>query len=174
MQPYIDKLCTASGNIVCPEAIAWADALSLELIGYARDIDDRTYAQLSFRAVLMGFFRAMLLYVMNSCQWSKVIADFAAWTVRYDLWCKMRFFRDMLHRDLEGEKSSLQRGPVSLLALLPDEFTKQQVQELRIAEGLRPDPRKIKMLDNWKRRGYVSFDDGRKVFVKCPQSSVLS
>ncbi|MBQ2968850.1 MAG: hypothetical protein IJE15_00475 [Bacteroidaceae bacterium] len=172
LRPYIDALCTASGTIVCPEAIKWADALSLELIGYAREIDDRTYAQLSFRAVLMGFFRAMLLYIANGCRWSQVIADFAEWTVRYDLWCKFRFFRDMLHKDLSGEKASLQSGPISLLALLPEEFTKQQVQDLRIAEGMNPDPRK--MLDNWKRRGYISFDDVRKLFVKCPQSSVLS
>ncbi len=172
LQPYIDALCTTSGTIVCPEAIKWADALSLELIGYAREIDDRTYAQLSFRAVLMGFFRAVLLYVVNGCRWSSEIAAFAEWTVRYDLWCKFRFFRDMLHKDLSGEKTALQRGPVSLLALLPDEFTKQQVQELRIAEGMKPDPRK--MLDAWKRRGQIVKDKTREVYVKCLQSTVYS
>ncbi|MBR6629411.1 MAG: hypothetical protein IKL03_05585 [Bacteroidaceae bacterium] len=172
LQPYIDSLCTTSGTIVCPEAIKWADALSLELIGYAREIDDRTYAQLSFRAVLMGFFRAVLLYVVNGCRWSSEIAAFAEWTVRYDLWCKFRFFRDMLHKDLSGEKTALQRGPVSLLALLPDEFTKQQVQELRIAEGMKPDPRK--MLDAWKRRGQIVKDKTREVYVKCLQSTVYS
>ncbi len=173
LRPYIDALCTASGTIHCSEAIQWADALSLDLIGYAREIDDRTYAQLSFRAVLMGFFRAVLLYVMNGCKWSQVIADFAEWTVRYDLWCKFRFFRDMLHKDLSGEKTSLQRGPVSLLALLPDEFTKQQVRELRIAEGMTPDPKM--MLVNWMRRGQVVKDDARGVYVKkgC-QLSVVS
>ena len=144
--------------------------LSLELIGYAREIDDRTYAQLSFRAVLMGFFRAVLLYVVNDCRWSGEIAAYAEWTVRYDLWCKFRFFRDMLHKDLSGEKTALQRGPVSLLALLPDEFTKQQVQELRIAEGMKPDPRK--MLDAWKRRGQIVKDKTREVYVKCLQSTV--
>ena len=164
LSPYIDALCNVSGTVVCPEAIQWADALSLELIGYAREIDDRTYAQLSFRAVLMGFFRAVLLYVVNGCRWSTVIADFAAWTVRYDLWCKMRFFRDMLHKDLEGEKTALQRGPVSLLALLPDEFTKQQVQELRIAEGMKPNP--TGMIGQWVSRGYIVRDDARGVFVK--------
>ena len=112
----------------------------------------------------MGFFRAVLLYVANGCQWSTAIADFAAWTVRYDLWCKMRFFRDMLHKDLEGEKTALQRGPVSLLALLPDEFTKQQVQELRIAEGMKPNP--TGMIGQWVSRGYVVRDDARGVFVK--------
>lgn len=172
LSPYIDALCNVSGTVVCPEAIQWADALSLELIGYAREIDDRTYAQLSFRAVLMGFFRAVLLYVANGCQWSTVIGDFAAWTVRYDLWCKMRFFRDMLHKDLEGEKTALQRGPVSLLALLPDEFTKQQVQELRIAEGMKPNPKD--MIDNWVKRGQVTRGDERGVFVKNGQRSAVS
>ena len=93
-----------------------------------------------------------------------MIADFSAWTVHYDLWCKMRFFRDMLHKDLEGEKASLQRGPVSLLALLPDEFTKQQVQELRIAEGMKPKP--DSMLSQWCRRGQVEKDNVRGVYRK--------
>jgi hypothetical protein len=113
----------------------------------------------------MGFFRAMLLYVMNACRWSQAIADFAAWSVRYDLWCKMRFFRDMLHKDLEVEKTSLQRGPVSLLTLLPDEFTKQQAQELRVAEGLKPNPNA--MINQWVKRGYIVRDEARACFIKC-------
>jgi hypothetical protein len=153
LHPYIDALCTANGTIVCPEAIAWADALSLELIGYAREIDDRTYAQLSFRAVLMGFFRAMVLYIAHGMQWTREIAEFAAWSVRYDMWCKMRFFSDMMHKDMEGERSALQRGPASLLAMLPKEFTREQVRELRMAQGLKPNPSDV--LRQWTKRGYI-------------------
>ena len=121
-------------------------------------------AQFSFRAVLMGFFRAMLLYVMNGCQWSQVIADFAAWTVRYDMWCKMRFFSDMVHKDLDGEKTALQVGPVSLLTLLPDEFTREDVRNLRIAQGMKPDPKQ--MLSKWKLRGQIVSLDERGSYKK--------
>ena len=164
LHPYIDALCGCKGTLRCPEAEQWALSLSDELVDFARQLDDRTYATMSFRAVLMGFFRAMVLYVMNGCRWTTVIADFAAWSVRYDLWCKMRFFRDMLHKDLEGEKTALQRGPVSLLALLPMEFTRQQAEELRVAQGMKPNPKA--MLSTWKKRGYVTLDEQRGVYVQ--------
>lgn len=164
LHPYIDALCSCKGTLRCPEAEQWALSLSDELVDFARQIDDRTYATMSFRAVLMGFFRAIVLYVMNGCRWTSVIADFAAWSVRYDLWCKMRFFRDMLHKDLEGERTSLQRGPVSLLALLPMEFTRQQAEELRVAQGMKPNPKA--MLSTWKKRGYVTLDEQRGVYVQ--------
>ena len=164
LHPYIDALCSCKGTLRCPEAEQWALSLSDELVDFARQIDDRTYATMSFRAVLMGFFRAMVLYVMNGCRWTTVIADFAAWSVRYDLWCKMRFFRDMLHKDLEGEKTALQRGPVSLLTLLPMEFTRQQAEELRVAQGMKPNPKA--MLSTWKKRGYVTLDEQRGVYVQ--------
>ena len=164
LRPYIDALCGVSGTIVCPEAQEWASALCDELSDFAEECEDDTYAQFSFRAVLMGFFRAMLLYVMNGCRWSQVIADFAAWTVRYDMWCKMRFFSDMVHKDLAGEKTSLQVGPVSLLTLLPDEFTREDVRNLRIAQGMKPDP--TNMIKTWKNRGQVQQSDERCVYTK--------
>ena len=164
LRPYIDALNTCKGTLHCPEAMAWAEALCDELADFAEEMEDETYATMSFRAVLMGFFRAMVLYVMNGMQWSSVIADFAAWSVKYDLWCKMRFFSDMLHKDLEGEKSAMQRGPVGLLALLPQEFTRQQLQDLRVAQGMKPNPRG--MLGNWVSRGLIVRDETREVYVK--------
>ena len=165
LQPYIDRLCTCSCTLVCPEAIAWAEQMCDEQVAYAREIDDRTYAQFSFRSVLMGFYRAMLLYIAHGMQWSGEIAEFAAWSVRYDMWCKMRFFSDMMHKDMEEERSAVQRGPVSLLALLPQEFTKQQVQEVRVAQGMSPNPKN--MLNSWKQRGYIVLDHERGVYMKC-------
>ena len=152
------------GTIHCPEAAAWADRLGDELVAFARDADDRSYAQFSFRAVLMGFFRAMLLYVMNGMQWDENIERFATWSVKYDLWCKMRFFRDMMHSDLEGERTAIQRGPVGLLSMLPGEFTREDVKALRIAQGMKPDP--SDSLKNWKRRGLVVRHEEREVFIK--------
>ena len=171
LRPYIDRLSTCTGTLVCPEAQAWAEQLCDELSNFAEEVEDETYATMSFRAVLMGFFRAMVLYVMNGCRWSEDIAEFAAWSVRYDLWCKMRFFRDMLHSDLEGEETSKQRGPVGLLSMLPNEFTREDVKALRIAQGLKPDPRKC--LDNWLARGHIMRCE-RGCYIKCPQSSVLN
>ena len=171
LRPYIDRLSTCTGTLVCPEAQAWAERLCDELSNFAEEVEDETYATMSFRAVLMGFFRAMVLYVMNGCRWSEDIAEFAAWSVRYDLWCKMRFVRDMLHSDLEGEETSKQRGPVGLLSMLPNEFTREDVKALRIAQGMKPDPRKC--LDNWLARGHIMRCE-RGCYIKCPQSSVLN
>ena len=155
LRPYIDRLNTCKGILHCPEAMAWAEQLCDELSDFAEEMEDEAYATMSFRAVLMGFFRAMLLYVMNGMQWTREIADFAAWSVRYDLWCKMRFFSDMLHKDLEGEQTSVQRGPISLLTMLPEEFTRRQVQDLRIAQGMKPNPKE--MLKAWSKRGLVKY-----------------
>ena len=162
--PYIDRLNTCTGTLVCPEAQEWAEQLCDELSDFAEEVEDETYATLSFRAVLMGFFRAMLLYVMNGCRWSEEIAEFAAWSVRYDLWCKMRFFRDMLHSDLEGEETAKQRGPVGLLPLLPQEFTRDDVRALRIAQGMKPDPTAI--INKWVTRKQVLRDAERGLYVK--------
>ena len=165
LKPYIDRLNMCQGTLHCPEATAWADKLGDELVAFARDADDRSYAQFSFRAVLMGFFRAMLLYVMNDCQWDENIERFATWTVKYDMWCKMRFFRDMMHSDLEGERTAIQRGPVGLLSMLPKEFTRDDVKALRIAQGMKPDPKNV--LNQWLRNGRVEqLERGRYVQVK--------
>ena len=112
----------------------------------------------------MGFFRAMLLYVMNECRWCKEHSEFAAWSTKYDLWCKMRFFRDMLHSDLEGEEKAKQRGPVGLLPLLPQEFTRDDVRALRIAQGMKPDP--TALINKWVTRKQVLRDAERGVYVK--------
>ena len=155
LRSYIDRLNTCKGTLHCPEAETWAEQLCDELSDFAEEMEDEAYATMSYRAVLMGFFRAMVLYVMNGMQWTKEIADFAAWSVRYDLWCKMRFFGDMLHKDLEGEHTSVQRGPVSLLTMLPSEFTRGQLQNLRIAQGMKPNPRE--MLKTWAKRGLIMY-----------------
>ena len=164
LQPYIDRIETCTGTLVCPEANAWVRALNKELLTFAREAEDSGYARMSRRGILMGFFRAMLLYVMNGCQWSEEIERFATWSVKYDLWCKMRFFRDMLRNDIEGERAALQRGPVGLLPLLPQEFTRDDVRALRIAQGLKPDPSAL--INKWVTRKQILRDAERGVYVK--------
>jgi hypothetical protein len=165
LAPYIDRLTTCKGTLHCPEAAAWAEALCQDLVTEAEKMDDRPYAQFAFRAVLMGFFRAMVLYIMEGMQWTQAIADFAAWSVRYDMWCKMRFFADMLRSDLEGEQTAIQRGRANLLTLLPDEFTREQVRDVRVAQGMKPNPKN--MLAQWVSRGYIKLEATRGVYVKC-------
>ena len=164
LQPYIDRIETCSGTLHCPEAIAWVRALNKELLAFAREAEDSGYARMSRRGILMGFFRAMLLYVMNGCQWDENIERFATWSVKYDLWCKMRFFRDMLRSDIEGERAALHRGPVGLLPLLPQEFTRDDVRALRIAQGMKPDPKQV--ISKWLAREQIVRDEARGVFVK--------
>jgi hypothetical protein len=161
---YLDRLTTCSGKLHCAEAVAWTKALNRELVSFAREAEERAYARLSRRGILMGFFRAMLLYVMNGCQWTREIEEFASWSVRYDLWCKMRFFRDLLHKDVDGERQALQRGPVGLLSMLPKEFTRDQLRDLRIAQGMNPDPRL--MLSNWKQRGLVVAGEAPNTYTR--------
>ena len=153
LQPYIDALCTCKGKLQCPEALEWAERMLDEQMTFAELSDDRAYATLSFRSVLMGFLRAMVLYVMNGMNWNPEISDFASWSVRYDMWCKMRFFGDLMHRDLEAENEALQKDPHSLLALLPNEFTRQMAQEMRMTQGRKANP--DAMLRQWVCRGYV-------------------
>ncbi|MBO5679267.1 MAG: hypothetical protein J6S11_04835 [Bacteroidaceae bacterium] len=164
LQPYIDRIETCTGTLHCPEAVAWVRAINKELLTFAREAEDGGYARMSRRGILMGFFRAMLLYVMNGCQWDERIERFASWSVKYDLWCKMRFFRDMLRNDIEGERAALQRGPVGLLPLLPQEFTRDDVRALRIAQGMKPDPNNA--IKQWLHRGQVEKDDARGLYVK--------
>ena len=164
LMPYLDRIKTCSGKIHCPEAAAWAVALNRELVGFAREVDDRSYARMSRRGILMGFFRGMLLYVMNGMRWTREIEDFATWSVKYDLWCKMRFFRDMLHNDIEGERSAIQRGPVGLLTMLPKEFTREQVRDLRIKQGMKADPRSV--INQWVSRNLVVRNETSNTYIK--------
>ena len=164
LKPYLDRLTVCSGKLHCPEAVAWVKALNRELVSFAHEAEDRSYARLSRRGILMGFFRAMVLYVMNGMQWTSEIEEFATWSVKYDLWCKMRFFRDMMHSDLEGERTAIQRGPVGLLTMLPREFTREQVRDLRIAQGMKPDPRS--MISHWKLRGLITEGETPNTYVR--------
>ena len=106
----------------------------------------------------------MLFYVMNSMQWTREIEEFATWSVKYDRWCKMRFFRDLLHKDVQGERDALQLGPVGLLTMLPKEFTREQVLDLRIKQGMKPDPRA--MLSLWKRRGMIVAGEAPNTYIR--------
>ena len=154
LKPYIDNLCMASGLVVCPEAFELAKQLKDENADFARMSQDRVYENLSFRANVIGYLKACVLYVANGCKWEPEIADFIRWSERYDLYCKMRFFGEAIAKaDYDGEKSS-KRGPSNLLQLLPDTFNFTQVEALRLQYKKSKKGTK-QMLSNWLFRKYI-------------------
>ena len=138
LKPYIEHLNMASGTINCPEAFALAQKLKEENADFARMSQDRVYENLSFRANVIAYLKACVLYVANGCQWESEIEEFVRWSEQYDLYCKMRFFRDAIVKaEQEGVKSS-KRGPSNMLQLLPNEFSYQQAEQLRSELGWIP------------------------------------
>ena len=169
LKPYIDNLCMASGLVECKEAFHLAEVLKDENAEFSRLSQDRVYENLSFRANVIGYLKACVLYVANGYQWEPEIEDFIRWSERYDLYCKMRFFGDAIKRANDtGEKSS-KRGPSNMLMQLPDEFTYQQVIDLRVARGM-DKKGTSRMLGNWKERHYIKVKDSNSVPQKFSSS----
>ena len=154
LKPYIEHLNMASGTINCPEAFALAQKLKEENADFARMSQDRVYENLSFRANVIAYLKACVLYVANGCQWESEIEEFVRWSELYDLYCKMRFFRDAIVKsEQEGVKSS-KRGPSNMLQLLPNEFSYQQAEQLRSDLGLDTKGTR-RMIATWVFRKYI-------------------
>ena len=154
LRPYIDNLCKASGLVECPEAYRLAGRLKDENADFARMTQSRIYENLSFRANVIGYLKACVLYVASGCRWEEEMEHFVRWSVRYDLWCKMRFFGDAIAKaENEGVKSS-KRGPRNLLQLLPDVFGPQEAVAVRLENGLGRQGTRH-MLNVWASRGYI-------------------
>ena len=158
LKPYIDNLCMATGLVECKEAFELAQVLKDENAEFSRLSQDRVYENLSFRANVIGYLKACVLYVANGYKWEPEIADFIRWSERYDLYCKMRFFGDAIKKaEIEGEQES-KRGPSSILGLLPEEFNYQQVEALRAEYKMKANGT-MKMLNNWIYRGYIKVKE---------------
>jgi hypothetical protein len=169
LKPYIENLNNARGLIDCPEAFQLALKLKDENAEFSRLSQDRVYENLSFRANVIAYLKACVLYVANGCKWEPEIDEFIRWSERYDLYCKMRFFGDAIKRANDtGEKSS-KRGPSNMLMQLPDEFTYQQVIDLRVAQGM-DKKGTSRMLGNWKERHYIKVKDSDSVPQKFSSS----
>ena len=154
LKPYIDNLCMATGLVECKEAFELAKVLKDENAEFSRLSQDRVYENLSFRANVIGYLKACVLYVANGYRWEPETEDFIRWSERYDLYCKMRFFGDAIKKaEIEGEQES-RRGPSSILGLLPEEFNYQQVENLRVENKMNANGT-MKMLNNWLYRGYI-------------------
>ena len=154
LKPYIENLCAATGVIECPEAYALADKLSEENADFSQVMQNRIYENFTFRANVIAYLKACVLYVANGYRWEEEIEDFIRWSERYDLWCKMRFFEEDIRNSANRGEHSNKRGPSNLLQALPDMFTEQQVVDARNALGL-PKEGTAHLLATWVYRKYI-------------------
>ena len=165
LKPYIENLCMATGLVDCPEAFQLATVLKNENAEFARTSQNRIYENFSFRANVIAYLKACVLYVANGFKWEPEIDDFIRWSERYDLWCKMRFFGDMIAKEMNSAERSSKRGPENLLQLLPDVFTLPQLEALRLEHGLEQKGTKG-IIRQWVHRQYIERikpqgEDGR-------------
>ena len=165
LKPYIDNLLKARGLVDCPQALKLARKLMEENAEFARLSQNYVFENLSFRANVIAYLKACVLYVANGMKWEKSIEDFVRWSERYDLWCKLKLFGQMIY-DADGEQDKVSRtapnGPKNLLSLLPDEFTMDDYVKVRRAQGFDNDnARRIRdAIHQWVHRGYVAKVEG--------------
>jgi hypothetical protein len=166
LKPYIDNLAQASGTVMCTEAEAWAERERQRQIDKLRGNDMRYMVPFMKRSLQMGFWRAMMLYIMNGNQWDATIEDFASWSIDYDLWCKLYIFGDLIEasKDTTPDNSRL---TTSLITLLPQTFTLEQARNMRRDVGRSITLKSVRnMLNQWVFRGYVRFDETQNIYVK--------
>ena len=165
LRPYIENLCKTSGLVECEQAFQLALKLKEENADFARMTQNRIYENLSFRANVIAYLKACVLYVANGCKWEPEMDEFIRWSLRYDLYCKMRFFGDAIAKAEDGGVKSSRRGPANLLQLLPDEFSYQEAMAIRLEYGLGQKGTRV-MINNWVHRGYIE----RKSFQSASQA----
>ena len=169
LKPYIENLCMASGLVECQEAYDLAVVLKNENAEFARTSQNRIFENFSFRANVIAYLKACVLYVANGYRWEPEMDDFIRWSERYDLYCKMRFFGDAIKKaERDGDQES-KKGPASILAFLPDKFSYQQVETLRLENDMNAKGT-AKMLRNWLHRGYIEKEESDSVTQKLSDS----
>ena len=156
LKPYIEHLNAARGLIECPGANRLAKVLMQENADFARLSQSRVYENFSFRANVIAFLKAMVLYVAHGEVWDKTMEDFIRWSLQYDMYCKMHFFGEAIEeQEYAGERKN-RPGPQNLLDLLPEVFTREEAGMLRQRQGIRTGNLTY-MLSNWKKRGYIEI-----------------
>ena len=186
LRPYIERLNKARGSIECKQARALSRKLIEECAEFARLSESRVYENLSFRANVIAFLKACVLYVAHGEKWDRTMEDFVRWSLKYDMWCKMQFFGEAIELQEYGEETKKLRGPRNLLDLLPEVFTYEEAGVMRQRQNIRTGSL-TKMIFNWKDRGYIELMEGEdmtsvsrkyrktKVYLdKHPQSSILN
>lgn len=164
LKPYLDRLSSASGLIECPQALKLAKELTCENDKRASLYESEAYRILSYRANVIAYLKAMVLYVAQGYHWSEDIAEYVRWSEQMDLWCKMRFFGTQLEEEILQEVKQINASPQNLLSTLPDEFTYEQFLRHRQQQGKCGDGKNT--LRTWKHRGYVVYDEITKTWHK--------
>ena len=154
LKPYIENLCMATGLVECEEAYRLAEVLKNENAEFSRTSQNRIFENFSFRANVIAYLKACVLYVANGYRWEPEIDDFIRWSERYDLYCKMRFFGDMIAKEASTAEKSSKRGPENILQLLPDIFTEPQLEAIRLEHGLKAQGCK-NVIKQWIYRKYI-------------------
>ena len=176
LRPYIDNLNKARGLVECKAVRKLAKKLLEENAEFSRLSQNRVYENLSFRANVIAFLKAMVLYIAHGEKWDKTMEDFVRWSLEYDLWCKMQFFGNAIGQaDETNDDVFKAKGPQNLLDLLPEVFTREDAQIMRMHQGIREGNVRM-MLSNWKRRGYIEEYGGivpqneamRQRYIKTP------
>ena len=156
LKPYIDRLNNARGLIECSQATKLAKKLVEECAEFSRLSQSRVYENLNFRANVIAFLKAMVLYVAHGEKWDKTMEDFIRWSLQYDLWCKMKFFGDAIEAQEESGMKLPTKGPQNLLDQLPEVFTRAEAGQMRQRMGVRSGSLR-QMLGNWTHRGYIEL-----------------
>ena len=163
LKPYIENLCMATGLVECEEAYRLAEVLKNENAEFSRTSQNRIFENFSFRANVIAYLKACVLYVANGYRWEPEMDDFIRWSERYDLYCKMRFFGDMIAKEASTAEKSSKRGPENILQLLPDVFTEPQLEAIRLEHGLKAQGCK-NVIKQWIYRKYIvrmESEDGK-------------
>ena len=161
---YVDRLNAASGLIECPQANRLAEEMKQEHDRIADLCESEGYRTFSYRAVVIGWLKAMMLYIANGYKWDKTMAEYVRYSVRRDMYLKMYFFGQQIEEEFEEEERQQQHGPQNLLSTLPEEFTMEDYLRMRQAQGKRGDGKST--LRTWKTRGYIDYDEVTETYVK--------
>ena len=164
LQPFITNLNAASGLIECRQAERMANQLMDENYDLAELSDDDIFETLSYRANRIAYDKAMLLFIAHGYQWSKEIADFCRWSEQYDMWCKLHFFGETMREQIQVEALPTVFGPQNMLDLLPDRFSRQDLQAVHRAQG--KDGNVMQLIYNWTFRKYIEQDETTGEYIK--------
>jgi hypothetical protein len=166
LAPYINNLRSATGIIRCTEAEEWAESERHRQIDLLRSKDQRYMLPFMKRSLQMAFWRACILYIMNGNQWSQEIADFATWSINYDMWVKLHYFGDLIESGI-GVTPDNTRYTTSLLPLLPKEFSREQARNMRRDAGRTTSSKDVRnMISQWTFRGFIRYDKQRNLYIK--------
>ena len=165
LKPYITNLNLATGNIECKQALELAKKMSEQCADESALSDDDVYQDLAYRAVTIAYLKAMVLFIANDMTWTRDIAEFAEWSLRYDLWCKCHFFGEQVSEEKAKEVVKARRGRKNLLEMLPESFTLQDAIEVRRKNGM-DDSGCRQMINTWIFRGYIDYDSTSGRYIK--------